>query len=54
MKKRAFLLLTSIGLANVGEWIYFIGLNMMILNAGNSAFAVGLLYIIRPIVFPVG
>uniref|UniRef100_UPI00403F15DF MFS transporter n=1 Tax=Candidatus Enterococcus willemsii TaxID=1857215 RepID=UPI00403F15DF len=49
MKKRAFLLLTSIGLANVGEWIYFIGLNMMILNAGNSAFTVGLLYIIRPI-----
>lgn len=42
-------LLTSVGLANIGEWIYFIALNMMILNQGGNAFSVGLLYIIRPI-----
>lgn len=44
-----FYLLTSVGLANVGEWIYFIALNMMILNQGGNAFTVGLLYVIRPI-----
>lgn len=42
------LLLTSVGLANIGEWIYFIALNMMILNNGGNALSVGTLYIIRP------
>ena len=42
-------LLTSVGLANIGEWIYFIALNMMILNNGGNSLSVGLLYIIRPI-----
>ena len=42
------LLLASVGLANIGEWIYFIALNMMILNDGGNALSVGLLYIIRP------
>lgn len=42
-------LLTSIGLSNIGEWIYFIALNMMILSNGGNAFSVGILYIIRPV-----
>lgn len=42
-------LLASVGLANIGEWIYFIALNMMILNNGGNSLSVGLLYIIRPI-----
>ncbi|MEC6748138.1 MFS transporter [Marinilactibacillus sp. XAAS-LB27] len=42
-------LLTSVGLSNIGEWIYFIALNMIILSNGGNAFSVGLLYIIRPI-----
>ena len=42
------LLLASVGLANIGEWIYFIVLNMMILYDGGNALSVGLLYIIRP------
>lgn len=42
------LLLASVGLANIGEWIYFIALNMIILNDGGNALSVGLLYIIRP------
>lgn len=42
-------LLTSVGLSNIGEWIYFIALNMMILSNGGNAFSVGVLYIIRPV-----
>ncbi|CAD5901761.1 conserved membrane hypothetical protein [Carnobacterium maltaromaticum] len=48
-KRLSISILSSIGLANVGEWIYFIALNLMILNSGGTAFAVGILYIIRPI-----
>lgn len=47
--KTIFSLLTSVGLANIGEWIYFIALNIMILNTGGNAWSVGLLYIIRPV-----
>lgn len=47
--KIAAVLLTSVGLANIGEWIYFIGLNLIILNNGGTAWSVGLLYIIRPV-----
>ncbi len=51
IRKKDFivLLLISIGLANVGEWIYFIALNMMILNDGGNPLTVGVLYLIRPI-----
>lgn len=48
MKRTIYALLTSIGLSNIGEWIYFIALNMMILSDGGNAFSVGILYIIRP------
>ena len=47
--KLIFSLLASVGLANIGEWIYFIALNIMILNNGGNSLAVGLLYIIRPV-----
>lgn len=49
---RTFILvLSSIGIANIGEWIYFIALNLIVLNKGGTAFSVGLLYILRPIAF---
>ncbi|MGX7418197.1 MFS transporter [Carnobacterium gallinarum] len=46
--KAIILVLTSVGIANIGEWIYFIALNLMILNRGGTAFSVGILYLLRP------
>ena len=43
------LLLSGIGIANVGEWIYFIALNLMVLAMTESPLAVGALYILRPL-----
>ncbi|QTN94479.1 MFS transporter [Bacillus sp. LJBV19] len=42
------LLLTGIGIANIGEWIYFLSLNLIVLKETGSAFAVSILYLIRP------
>ncbi|PIK30173.1 MFS transporter [Bacillus siamensis] len=42
------LLLTGIGVANIGEWIYFLSLNLIVLKETGSAFAVSILYLIRP------
>ncbi|WP_347723353.1 MFS transporter [Lysinibacillus capsici] len=43
------ILLCSIGVSSVGEWIYFIALNLIVLNLTESALAVSGLYIIRAI-----
>ncbi|MGG3326888.1 MFS transporter, partial [Bacillus velezensis] len=41
-------MLTGIGIANIGEWIYFLSLNLIVLKETGSAFAVSILYLIRP------
>jgi MFS family permease len=43
------LLLISVGISNLGDWIYFIALNLMVLNTTNSPTAVAGLYILKPI-----
>ncbi|MHC0039147.1 MFS transporter [Pseudoneobacillus sp. C159] len=47
--KYPFLMITGIGVSNLGNWIYLIALNLAILNLTGSAAAVAGLYIIRPI-----
>ncbi|HEB2442087.1 MFS transporter [Bacillus thuringiensis] len=47
--KNPILLLSGIGISNLGSWIYLIALNIAILNLTGSATAVAGLYIIRPI-----
>src|SRR5690606_39675758 len=43
------ILLVSIGIANIGAWIYLIALNLTVLEmAEGSAFAVAALYAIAP------
>ena len=41
------ILLFSIGVSSVGSWIYFIALNLIVLNLSGSAIAVSGLYIVR-------
>ncbi|WP_377888906.1 MFS transporter [Alkalihalobacillus sp. R86527] len=41
------ILLLSIGISSVGSWVYFIALNLIVLNLTGSALAVSGLYIIR-------
>lgn len=41
------ILLFSIGISSVGSWIYFIALNLIVLNLTGSAIAVSGLYIVR-------
>ncbi|MFC0522823.1 MFS transporter [Pontibacillus salicampi] len=41
------ILLLSIGISSVGSWVYFIALNLIVLNLTASALAVSGLYIIR-------
>lgn len=48
-KRHAQFLLTSIGISHIGDWIYLIAINLMILHMTESPAAVGLLYILRPI-----
>lgn len=43
------ILLFGIGVSNIGEWIYFIALNLIVLNLTGSALAVSGLYIIKPL-----
>ncbi|WP_044642306.1 MFS transporter [Risungbinella massiliensis] len=47
--KYPFILLFGIGVSNLGEWIYFIALNLMVLDMSGSPFAVSALYIIKPL-----
>ena len=43
------LYLSSVGIANIGGWIYLLAINLMVLEITESAFAVAALYIIKPI-----
>ncbi|WP_245976843.1 MFS transporter [Oceanobacillus arenosus] len=43
------ILLLGIGIANIGEWIYFIALNLIVLDMTGSPLAVSGLYIIKPL-----
>jgi len=47
--KNASLLITGIGMSNLGNWIYFIALNLTILHLTGSAAAVAGLFVIKPI-----
>ncbi|UHA58561.1 MFS transporter [Metabacillus litoralis] len=43
------ILLLGIGVSNLGEWIYFISLNLIVLDMTGSPLAVSGLYIIKPL-----
>jgi len=43
------ILLLGIGVSNLGEWIYFISLNLIVLDLTGSPLAVSGLYIIKPL-----
>ncbi|MCA1011608.1 MFS transporter [Halobacillus halophilus] len=43
-----FLLLFGIGLSNIGDWIYLIALNLIVLEMTGSPLAVAALYILKP------
>ncbi|QOR64798.1 MFS transporter [Cytobacillus suaedae] len=43
------ILLVGIGFSNIGDWIYFIALNLIVLDMTGSAIAVSGLYIIKPL-----
>ncbi|UTR10048.1 MFS transporter [Evansella sp. LMS18] len=42
------ILLFGIGISNIGSWVYFIALNLIVFNMTGSPLAVAALYIIRP------
>ncbi|MFF2291047.1 MFS transporter [Peribacillus butanolivorans] len=43
------ILLLGIGVSNVGEWIYFISLNLIVLDMTGSPLAVSGIYIVKPL-----
>lgn len=47
-KYPAFLLF-GIGVVNIGAWVYFIALNLIVLDLTHSALAVSALYMLRPL-----
>jgi predicted MFS family arabinose efflux permease len=47
--KYSSMLLFGIGVSNVGSWIYFIALNLMVLDMTQSPLAVSILYILKPL-----
>jgi MFS family permease len=47
--KNPLLMISGIGISNLGNWLYLIALNLAILDLTGSAAAVAGLYIIRPI-----
>ncbi|WP_267412936.1 MFS transporter [Bacillus sp. GC_Bacil_1] len=47
--KYPLLLLSGVGIANLGTWIYLIALNVLVYNMGGSALAVATLYVIKPL-----
>lgn len=47
--KYSLLLLSGIGISNIGSWVYLIALNLIILNETGSPLAIALLYILGPI-----
>ncbi|WLR47258.1 MFS transporter [Halobacillus litoralis] len=46
--KYSFLLLSGIGLSNIGDWIYLIALNLIVLEMTGSPLAVAVLYLLKP------
>ncbi|MGP4076751.1 MFS transporter [Halobacillus sp. K22] len=49
LNQPAAALLVSIGISNLGDWIYLIALNLMVLKITGSPLAVALLYILNPL-----
>lgn len=47
--KNPLLMISGIGISNLGNWLYLIAINLAILDSTESAAAVAGLYIIRPI-----
>ncbi|AST89776.1 MULTISPECIES: MFS transporter [Sutcliffiella] len=47
--KYPVILLFGIGISNLGMWVYFIALNVLVFNMTSSALAVTALYLIRPL-----
>ncbi|CDQ20167.1 MFS transporter [Halobacillus karajensis] len=47
--KAPLLLLSAIGLSNIGDWIYLIALNLIVLEMTGSPLAVAVLYILKPL-----
>ncbi|MEC3194187.1 MFS transporter [Bacillus cereus] len=47
--KHPLLLLSGVGIANLGAWIYLIALNVLVYHMGGSALAVAALYVIKPL-----
>ncbi|NOU86345.1 MFS transporter [Paenibacillus sp. LMG 31460] len=47
--KYPLILLFGIGISNISGWIYFIALNLILLDMTHSALAVSALYILRPL-----
>lgn len=48
-RKNGALLLSSIAISNLGEWVYFIALNLIVIELTHSPFAVSILYVLSPI-----
>ncbi|MFD1020862.1 MFS transporter [Thalassobacillus hwangdonensis] len=46
--KFPLLLLGGVGLSNIGDWIYLIALNLIVLDKTGSALAVAVLYMLKP------
>lgn len=47
--KYPLILLSGVGIANLGAWIYLIALNVLVYHMGGSALAVAALYVIKPL-----
>jgi len=47
--KNPFLLIFGIGISNIGNWIYFVAINLLVLKITGSAAAIAGLFIIRPL-----
>ncbi|WP_047375694.1 MFS transporter [Exiguobacterium sp. ZOR0005] len=47
--KQPLLLLTGVGISNLGAWVYFIALNLFVLEMTQSPFAVSVLYMLVPL-----
>lgn len=48
-RKTSALLLVSVGISNLGAWVYFIALNLIVLEMTGSPFAVSILYVLVPL-----
>jgi predicted MFS family arabinose efflux permease len=47
--KNPILLVLGIGISNIGNWIYFVAINLLVLKLTGSAAAIAGLFIIRPL-----